>query len=234
MNRISSAEYLEALEEAGQEEGSEPDVNEGGPGEEASEAERLAAQAGEPIKRADGSPVGLEGWKRKRPLTPKQLAFTRGVIEGKSYRQAYRDAYPDQQAGDQTVASAAFKLSRDPRILAMIQAGEEEQQEHLAEDLAATRRYVMRQLLALSKGAAQEGSKLKSLELLGRAAGMWREVQAPQQQPVTAQELKAALAGHLRHLALVKPAAQRVDAGRSAERVDGERGGERVDAAGGV
>lgn len=233
MNRISSAEYLEALEEAGQEEGSGPDVNEGGPGEEASEAERLAAQAGEPIKRADGSPVGLEGWKRKRPLTPKQLAFVRGVVEGKSYRQAYRDAYPDQQAGDQTIASAAFKLSRDPRILAMIQAGEEEQQEHLAEDLAATRRYVMRQLLALSKGAAQEGSKLKSLELLGRAAGMWREVQPQQAQPVTAAELKAALAGHLRHLALVKPAkGERVDAAGAArvdaERVDGERGAERA------
>ena len=229
MNRISSAEYLEALEEAGQDEASEPDVNDSGPGEEGSEAERLAAMAGEPQKRGDGTPIGLEGWRRKRPLTPKQMAFTRGVIEGKSYRQAYRDAYPDQQAGDQTVASAAFKLSRDPRILAMIQAGEEEQQEALAEDMAATRRYVMRSLLALSKTAGQEGSRLKSLELLGRAAGMWREVQAPPAQAVTAAELKAALAGHLRHLALVKPAAQRVDAGRSAERVDGEQ---RVDAAG--
>lgn len=223
MNRISSVEYLEALEEASQEDGSEPDVNESGPGPEASEAERLVWSAEEPVKRGDGQPVGVEGWRRKRPLTAKQMAFVRGVVEGKSYRQAYRDAYPDQQAGDQTIASAAFKLSRDPRILALIQAGEEEQQEHLAEDLAATRRYVMRQLLALSKGAAQEGSKLKSLELLGRAAGMWREVQTPQAQPVTAAELKAALAGHLRHLALVKPATgERVDAG-GAQRVDAER-----------
>ena len=224
MNKISRADYLEALERVEQEEGSGDDVNDPGPGLEASEAEQLAAQAGEPQKRADGQPVGMEGWKRRRPLTEKQQAFVRGVIEGKTYRQAYRDAYPDAGGSDQAIASSAFKLTRDPRIRALIQAGEEEQQEHLAEDLAATRRYVMRQLLVLSKGAAQEGSRLKSLELLGRAAGMWREVQAPAEKAVTAQELKLALAGHLRHLALVKPAAQRVDAA----------GAERVDAAGGV
>ena len=223
MNRISSAEYLEALEAAGQDEASEPDVNEGEPGPEASEAERLAWAAEEPIKRGDGTPVGLEGWKRKRPLTASQQAFAQGVIEGKSYRQAYRDAYPNAQGAEQTIASAAFKLSRDPRILALIQSGEAEQQEFLAEDMAGTRRYVMRQLLVLSKAANQEGSRLKALELLGRAAGMWREIQPQQAQPVTAQELKAALAGHLRHLALVKPAKR-----------EAERGAERVDAVGGV
>lgn len=226
MNKISRADYLEALEQAEQEEGSAPDVNASGLGQGESEAERLAAQAEAPETRGDGQPIGVEGWKRRRPLTEKQQAFVRGVIEGKTYRQAYRDAYPDAGGSDQAIASSAFKLTRDPRIRALIQAGEEEQQEHLAEDLAATRRYVMRSLLALSKGAAQEGSKLKSLELLGRAAGMWREVQAPAAQPVTAQELKAALAGHLRHLALVKPA--KADAS-SAQRVDGERGAGRVD-----
>lgn len=219
---------MEALEAAGQDESLGDDVNDPGPGQEESEAERLAGAAEGPTKRADGSPVGVEGWKRRRPLTEKQQAFVRGVIEGKTYRQAYRDAYPDAGGSDQAIASSAFKLTRDPRIRALIQAGEEEQQEHLAEDMAATRRYVMRQLLGVSKAAAQEGSRLKALELLGRAAGMWREVQAPQAQPVTAADLKAALAGHLRHLALVKPVrepmrelerVERVDS--SAERVDG-------------
>ena len=220
MNRISSAEYLEALQEAEADDGVGPGVNDVGPGLDASEAERMAWAAEEPVKRNDGKPVGLEGWKRTRQLTESQKAFAQGVIEGKSYRQAYRDAYPNAKAADQTIASSAFKLSRDPRILALIQAGEAEQQEFLAEDMAGTRRYVMRQLLGLSKAAKQEGSQLKALELLGRAAGMWRDVQPQQQQAVTAAELKAALAGHLRHLALVKPA-KRDDAGDGAERVDG-------------
>jgi hypothetical protein len=119
------------------------------------------------------------------------------VIEGKSYRQAYRDAY--QSGGsEQTVATAAWRLSRDPRIMALVQASEEERMESLAEDQAAARRYVMRRLLGLSKVAKQEGSQLKALELLGRAAGMWREQQRAEAAPLTAADLRAALGAHLR------------------------------------
>lgn len=198
MNKVTSADYLQALEDA---ESDEDVYTHESPAEElidASEAERAAASAPSPMHRSDGQVVGAEGWRRTRPLTASQQAFVRGCIEGKSYRQAYRDAYPNASANDQSIATSAFKLSRDPRIQKLIQAGEEEQYEHLAEDLAATRRFVMRRLLGLSKEARQEGSQLKALELLGRAAGMWREVQAQADKPVTAADLKAALAGHLR------------------------------------
>jgi hypothetical protein len=72
--------------------------------------------------------------------------------------------------------------------------------EALTEDLAATKRYVLRQLLALSKGAKQEGSRLKALELMGKAAGVFTpqadtEVTAP-----TADQLKRELSGHLKLL----------------------------------
>lgn len=198
MNRISSAEYLEALQEAEQEDDVYTDEGPDEEGADQSEAERMAAAAEAPRQRKDGQPVGMEGWKRTRPLTASQRAFIQGVIEGKSYRQAYRDAYPNANMNDQSMASAAYRLTRDPRIQALIQAGEEEQQEYLAEDFAGTRRYVMRRLLGLSKAARQEGSQLKALELLGRAAGMWRDVQPQTEKPLTAAELKAALAGHLR------------------------------------
>ena len=218
MNKTTREDYLQALDDAADEwERLHDDGPEEEPGE-ISEAERLAAAADPPLQRGDGSIVASPGWKRQRPLTQSQLAFARGVIEGKSYRQAYRDAYPNAQANDQSIASSAFRLSRDPRVLALIQAGEEEQQEHLAEDLAATRRFVMRRLLGLSKDAKQEGSQLKALELLGRAAGMWREVQTTQEKPLTAPELKAALAGHLR---LVQSTARRGASGsRDVETVE--------------
>jgi hypothetical protein len=53
----------------------------------------------------------------------------------------------------------------------------------------------------LSKGAKQEGSRLRALELLGRAAGMFRDQQAQTEKPVTAEELRRELAGHLKLVA---------------------------------
>ena len=191
--RLTRADFLAALSEAEEEGEPVERVNDSGPALEVleiSEAERLAQAAEAPRGK-------VEGWKRQRPLTAQQQAFVQGVIEGKSYRQAYRDAY-QTQGSDQTVASAAWRLSRDPRIMGMIQASEEERMESLAEDQAAARRYVMRRLLAMSKVARQEGSQLKALELLGRAAGMWREQQREQAAPLTAADLRAALGAHLR------------------------------------
>jgi hypothetical protein len=91
---------------------------------------------------------------------------------------------------------------KDERISRLIQEAWEETQEALADDTAATRRYVMRQLVALSKQANQEGSRLKALELLGRSAGMWRDQQQSTERPLTAAELKAALSGHLKLVGL--------------------------------
>lgn len=199
MATISSEEYLRALDDADLEDEcvneEEPDAG----ADEASEAERLAGAAEPPGERAGLRIQTPEGWRRVRRLTPAQEAFARGVIEGKSYRQAYRDAYPGAQGQPGSIASSAYKLSRDPRIQALIQAGDDEHQDAVAEDLAATKRYVMRRLVEMSKAGRQEGSRLKALELLGRAAGMWRDVQqAAEEKPLTAAELKAALAGHLR------------------------------------
>jgi len=89
-------------------------------------------------------------------------------------------------------------LSKDPRVAKIIETGWEETTEALAEDAAAQRRYVARSLVALSKAGKQEGSRLKALELLGRAAGMFRDQQPTADKPLTADELRKELAGHLR------------------------------------
>ena len=203
MGTISSADYLRELM---QEPDGYADLNDAEPVPEpgeAGEAEQMAADADPPGERAGTRVQTPEGWRRVRRLTPAQEAFARGVIEGKSYRQAYRDAYPNAQGQPGSIAASAYKLSRDPRIQTLIQAGDDEHQDAVAEDVAATRRYVMRRLVVLSKAARQEGSQLKALELLGRASGMWRDVQAQtEDRPLTAADLKAALAVHLR---LVQP-----------------------------
>lgn len=197
MEKISKDEYLRALELASQDDKDYQDDNDAGLGE-LSEAERLAAHADAPVLRADGKPVGTETYSRVRPLTVSQIAFAQGLIQGKTYKQAYRDAYPNSGGTDASITTSAYKLSRDPRIASMVQDALEETAEHLAEDRAATQRYVLRQLVAHSKQAKQEGTKLKALELLGKSAGLFTQADADKPEAVTAEQLKRELGMHLK------------------------------------
>lgn len=201
VGKISREEYLRALEEASQV--YQDDQDQGGGFE--SEAERLAALADTPKIRVDGKPMGSEDRKQPRKLTTSQNLFAQGLIQGKTMEQAYRDAYPNAHATSQSIKSAAHKLSKDPRIQTMLNEAWGETVEALTEDVVAAKRYVMKQLLALSKEAKQEGSRLRALELMARSAGMFREVDDTKVEKVTAEKLRSELAGHLRLIDNVKP-----------------------------
>ena len=170
-----------------------------------SEAERLAAHAEPPKMRVDGKPKGSDEYKRVQPLTPSQMEFTKGMIAGKTMRQAYRDAYPNAKGSDQVITSAAYRLSRDTRIQSALQEAWGETIEVLSEDTASTKRYVLKELLALTKGAKQEGSRLKALELMGRAAGMFQIAKEETAEKPSAEQLRRELSGHLKLLDNVKP-----------------------------
>ncbi len=133
------------------------------------------------------------------------MEFAKGMIAGKTMRQAYRDAYPNAKGSDQVITSAAYRLSRDERIQKMLNEAWGETVEVLAEDVAATKRYVLKELLALSKGGKQEGSRLKALELMGRAAGMFQQTTEAVAEKPTAEQLRKELSGHLKLLDNVKP-----------------------------
>ena len=198
--RASKEELLQALEDAHLQEPEDEDE-----GQEISEAERLASRAEPPVIRVDGKPRGTEDYKKIQPLTASQMEFTKGCIAGKTMRQAYRDAYPNAKGSDQVITSSAYRLSRDPRIQKAMQDAWGETIEVLAEDTAATKRYVMKELLALTKGGKQEGSRLKALELMGRAAGMFQiATDKPVDKP-SAEQLRRELSGHLKLLDNVKP-----------------------------
>ena len=198
--RATKDELLQALEDAHLQ---EPEDEDDGP--EISEAERLASRAEPPVMRVDGKPRGTEDYKKIQPLTASQMEFTKGCIIGKTMRQAYRDAYPNAKGSDQVITSSAYRLSRDPRIQKALQDAWGETIEVLAEDTAATKRYVMKELLALTKGGKQEGSRLKALELMGRAAGMFQiATDKPVDKP-SAEQLRRELSGHLKLLDNVKP-----------------------------
>jgi hypothetical protein len=199
MQKISKDEYLKALEDADQDDDVDQIDNDEGLGE-LSEAERLAARADVPLIRGDGKPYSTETYTRARALSPSQLAFAQGLIRGLTYKQAYRDAYPNAQGSDGSITTSAYRLSRDPRIAEMVRDALEETAEHLAEDRAATQRYVLRQLVAHSKTAKQEGTKLKALELLGKSTGLFIDRESDKEKPVSAEQLKRELGVHLRLL----------------------------------
>lgn len=216
MGKLTGPDYQAMLDQAGDE--AEQEVSDrilqdlidqrlnalGAGPQDVGEAEAAAAAAQAPRMRVDGQPVGSEA-PRGRPLTPAMIRFAQGVIEGKSRRQAYRDAYPNAKGADATISACAHRLSKDLRIKAMIQTGWEETAEELADDRAAQIRYVNRALVALSKTGKQEGTRLRALELLGRAAGMYREHQPEAEKPLTAEQLRQELAGHLKLVSVAKP-----------------------------
>lgn len=173
-------------------------------GETLSEAERSAAAADKPKERKDGHPLGSV-IPRRRQLTDSQHKFAQGLIEGKTYRQAYRDAYPNAQCSDASASAQASKLSRDPRIQKLIRDAWEETQEALADDLVATKRFVMKSLLHMVKTGKQETTRLRALELMGKASGAFNLPEAEKDKPLSADELKKELAGHLKLMGNVKP-----------------------------
>lgn len=192
MSKTTSIEYLNALEDAAQQ-AAEADVDQWAD----TDAETLAAAAEAPAKRKDGQVITAP---RQRQLTPKQLAFVRAKISGMSNADAYREAYPDDHSSNRVISANAYKLTRHPVISQMLEDAWGETAEALTEDLAATKRYVLRQLLALSKGAKQEGSRLKALELMGKAAGVFTPQTEADVPAPSADQLKRELSGHLKLL----------------------------------
>ena len=210
MSKASKAEYkeeldaaLEELEEWGEDESPEN----------LSEAEQYAHAADRPKLRKDGRHKGSDV-KRPKPLSPRQVLFTQRVIQGDSLRTAYRNAYANDTGSDASISASANKLMKDPRIKHILDEAWEETAEHLSEDLAASKRYVLKGLLALSKKAKQEGTKLKALELMGKAAGLFTPTEVQDKAVITADQLKRELAGHMKLLEQSKANVMDVDAKR--------------------
>ena len=160
-----------------------------------SEAERLARDAVPPKRRVDGE---LPGTARQRPMTASMMEFAKGLIEGKTQLEAYREAYPNAKANDRVLKSNAWKLAQDVRIQRMLQEHWGQTVEALTDDAVAVKRCVIKSLLDLSKEAKQEGSKLKALELMGKTVGMFRQAPQEEDDSLTAEQLKQELSRHLR------------------------------------
>lgn len=210
MSKTSKAEYRAELDRAM----AEDDWVDGEDGhEDLSEAEQLAHSAERPRLRKDGEHRGSD-IHRPRPLSPRQMLFTQRVIQGDSLRNAYRNAYANDTGSDASISASANKLMNDPRIKHILEQAWQETIEHLSEDLVASKRYVLKGLLALSKGAKQEGTKLRALELMGKASGLFTPTEVQDKAVITAEQLKRELSIHIKMLDNAKASVLDVDAKR--------------------
>ena len=135
---------------------------------------------------------------RTRPLTRAQLTFVEGVVRGETHKLAYRNAYPGDSSTDASISTSASRLLKDPRIQKLLCQAQEADPEMLIDDSAAARRFVLVQLLRCARTFKQEGSKIKALELIGKASGLF--ALRPEKEPtaVTADQLRKELAVHLK------------------------------------
>jgi hypothetical protein len=196
MGKTTKAEYQAALDEAGDHWEKQSAVE---PSEAEQFAHALAKNAPKPRRRVDGLPVASEH-KRGQPLTVGQQRFIQGVIRGQSLRASYREAFQNDTGSDASISASANKLMKDPRVQEALKEAWGETIEHLVDDVVASKRYVLKGLLALSKKGKQEGTQLKALELMGKACGLFTPTEVQDKAPVTADQLKRELAGHLKLL----------------------------------
>lgn len=106
-------------------------------------------------------------------LSAQQIMFIEGVLKGRTQGQAYREAYPNDRSTDWNIAVTANRLLHSPKIQTFIQGVTDSAEEKVLEDKAQTRRFVFRELFALSKQAKQERHQIKALELLGKSCGVF-------------------------------------------------------------
>lgn len=104
-------------------------------------------------------------------LNAQQVMFIQGVLKGKTQRQAYREAYPNDRSTDRNIAVTANRLLHSPKIQTFIQGVTDTAEQKILEDKAQTRRFVVMELFALSKQAKQERHQIKALELIGKSCG---------------------------------------------------------------
>jgi len=194
MGKTSKAEYQAAIAKAG-------DQWDGLNADNMSEAEQtanvLVKNAPKPRKRVDGLPVASEH-KRSNALTENQRLFTIGVIRGHSLRSSYREAFKNDTGSDASISASANKLMKDPRVQQALKEAWGETIEHLSEDVAASKRYVLKGLLALSKDAQSEQSRIRALELMGKACGLFAPSEVIDKAVVSAEQLKRELSGHMK------------------------------------
>ena len=134
-------------------------------------------------------------------LTPKQRMFVTLVTQGNSPRDAYRKAYSCTTENEATVGAAANRLMNTPKVKRLLSHLWDKQEKNLLLDQQKTRYHIMEELLKHSGDENHAiSARLKALELMGKAVGMFTDKVEQKVETITADQLKNELSQHLQLL----------------------------------
>jgi hypothetical protein len=119
---------------------------------------------------------GVETSGRDKRLSPRATMFAGYVMEGHTPIVAYMKSYNCQNSSHATITSNANKLMRDPRVTLLIEPLWQAKKEMILTDERIARSHIMSELLKHSSDIeVPVNTRLRSLELMGKAVGMFSD-----------------------------------------------------------
>ena len=206
---MDKEQLIEQLQQHAEEENIDASTNV--PGLDTPEGMQAAVAKIREKRSSKGKVIGVQDSTRKqnRRLTSKMQVFVNNILSGMSPAIAYKNAYNVRTDNHATIVASANKLMADPRINTLLEALSEEYRRKVIDNAVSTREHVMAELFKHAQQAKQEGTKLKALELMGRAVGMFTDKVEQKVEEISTEKLKQELQSHLSLLDNVKPIKKR-------------------------
>jgi hypothetical protein len=173
------------------------------------EGMRSAIDAIEVKRTKSGKPKGMKveetsNTTNKR-MTNRMIHFVNLLVSGNDHINAYQTAYNCKGSTRATIIGNANRLMRDSRISMQLESVLEATKQNVVESDASARRYVMQELFdKVNQAETSESGKLRALELIGKAVGMFTDRVEQVTETIDSDALKKELEGHLHLLDNVK------------------------------
>jgi hypothetical protein len=168
------------------------------------EVMRSAVSQVEVKRKKNGLPHGvrkeelMNAQGKEKRITAKMQAFVSNIAQGMSPKDSYRKAYDCSNSAESTVISSANTLLKDSRISVLLESVWDNVKENIVQDAVATKRHVMSELFKHAQNEeAQLSNRLKSLELMGRAVGMFTDKVETKVEEISTEQLKKELESSL-------------------------------------
>ena len=104
--------------------------------------------------------------------TNKQREFARLVAEGSTLADAYAEAY-ETNGKRETIRREATRLASSHTVTTLIRDANEVIDKAQQPTRATRRRFVLERLVQEAESAQSDSARVRSLELLGKACGVW-------------------------------------------------------------
>ena len=145
----------------------------------------------------------------KKPLTrltANQRAFAEHIAAGMNQTEAYIKAYNVRTTNRNVISINASRLAKDNRISVLLESFTDSIAARVVEDATRTRRYVLEELHGHASSTQRTPTeKLRALELMGRAIGMFTDKLETKAEAISTEQLKKELRSHLVLLDNVRP-----------------------------